>query len=202
MNYLAHLYLAQPNPDSYYGNLLGDFGGKKLAKLLPTPIKLALDNHYLVDKFTDSHTEIKHAKLLFSNKRKRFSGIALDVLFDHFLIKNWHQFSNQDFNYFKHDCYNKLQKNLPIMPSNMQHVISRITQDDWFKSYETAEGIGIALDNIAKRIRFNNEFSGAIEDINKHYDELNQVFLRFFPQLIDHVSFQAVEKRQHKIFIP
>jgi len=53
MNYLAHLYLAQPNADSYYGNLLGDFGGKKLAKLLPSPIRLGLENHYLVDKFTD-----------------------------------------------------------------------------------------------------------------------------------------------------
>jgi len=78
----------------------------------------------------------------------------------------------------------------------MQHVISRITQDDWFKSYETAEGIGIALDNIAKRIRFNNEFSGCIEDINKHYDELNQVFLSFFPQLINHVSYHALEKNE------
>ena len=71
MNYLAHLYLAQTNADSYYGNLLGDFGGKKLAKFLPTPIKLGLDNHYLVDKFTDSHAEIKQTKRLFSNKRKR-----------------------------------------------------------------------------------------------------------------------------------
>ena len=200
MNYLAHLYLAQPNADSYYGNLLGDFGGKKLEKLLPLPIKLALDNHYLVDKYTDSHNEIKHAKLLFSNKKKRFSGIALDVLFDHFLIKNWSQFNNQDFNYFKHNCYNMLEKILSIMPSNMQHVISRITQDDWFKSYETPEGIGIALDNIAKRIRFKNEFSGCIDDINKHYNALNQVFLSFLPQLIDHVISQAVEKNLPQIF--
>lgn len=196
MNYLAHLYLAQTNADSYYGNLLGDFGGKKLAKFLPTPIRLGLDNHYLVDKFTDSHAEIKQAKRLFSNKRKRFSGIALDVLFDHFLIKNWSKFSNKDFNDFKHNCYNMLQTNLPNMPSNMQQVISRITQDDWFKSYESPEGIGIALDNIAKRIRFNNEFSGCIDDINKHYDELNQVFLSLFPQLINHVSYHALEKNE------
>ncbi len=31
MNYLAHLYLAQPTADSHFGNLLGDFGGATAA---------------------------------------------------------------------------------------------------------------------------------------------------------------------------
>jgi len=193
MNYLAHLYLAQPNAESYVGNLLGDFGGKKLTTSLSLPVKRGLDNHYLVDKFTDDHTKVKQAKLLFSAKRRRFSGIALDVLFDHFLIMNWSQFHYRPFVDFKHDCYKILKKNLTIMPSNMQLVITRITQNDWFKSYETREGIGFALDNIAKRIRFKNEFIGSIVDINTHYEELNSVFLSFFPQLIDHVNYHAIE---------
>jgi len=194
MNYLAHLYLAQPNANSYFGNLLGDFGGKSYINSLPESIKLGLENHYLVDKFTDNHSTVKQAKHLFSKNRRRFSGIALDVLFDHFLITHWSQYHEIPFIEFKTECYRLLQQNLPIMPKQMQYVVTRITQDDWFKTYESPEGVGIALDNIAKRIRFVNQFDGCIEDINLHYEEFESVFLKFFPQLITHVASHNLEK--------
>ncbi|WP_350623925.1 ACP phosphodiesterase, partial [Pseudoalteromonas sp. 24-MNA-CIBAN-0067] len=43
-------------------------------------------------------------------------------------------------------------------------------------------------DNIANRIRFTNNFAGAADDITRNYDELEAVFLAFFPELIKHVS--------------
>ncbi|CAM4315802.1 hypothetical protein PSOS111911_13045 [Pseudoalteromonas ostreae] len=54
LNYLAHLYLAQPTVDSHFGSLLGGLGGNRHVKQLPITVKNALDNHYLVDKFTDA----------------------------------------------------------------------------------------------------------------------------------------------------
>jgi len=193
VNYLAHLFLAQPNADSYFGNLLGDFGGNKHVGQLPVAVQQGLANHYLVDKFTDSHPEVKAAKQYFSTTRKRFAGIALDVLFDHFLIKHWHQFHHQPFTHFKQQSYQRLNERITDMPSRMQFVVTRITQHDWFKEYETIAGIGLALDNIAKRIRFTNNFAGAVDDIEQHYDQLEAVFLDFFPQLISHVNNQKIE---------
>ncbi|OHU84236.1 MULTISPECIES: ACP phosphodiesterase [Pseudoalteromonas] len=193
MNYLAHLYLAQPNADSHFGNLLGDFGGTRHVRNMPLTVKKALDNHYLVDKFTDNHAAIKDAKRYFSQQRKRFAGIAIDVVFDHFLIQHWAQFNHEPLADFKQNSYQLLNKRVPDMPSRMQQVISNMTKNDWFKEYETITGIGIALDNIAKRIRFTNNFYGAIEDIQCHYNELELLFLEFFPQLIDHVNQNAIE---------
>lgn len=198
MNYLAHLYLAQPNADSHFGNLLGDFGGKLHAKHLPTSVQHGLENHYLVDKFTDSHFAVKQAKHFFSPQRRRFSGIALDVLFDHFLIRHWSQFNETPLAQFKQNSYALLRENISFMPSRMQQVVTRMTQNDWFKKYETIEGIGFALDNIAKRIRFANQFSGSIEDINRNYTELEAVFLTFFPELIEHVNIHGTELTQRK----
>jgi len=190
---LAHLYFAQPNADSHFGNLLGDFGGKIHIQQLPTAVKQGLENHYLVDRFTDSHLAVKQAKGYFSPQRRRFAGIALDVLFDHFLIRHWSRFHQIPLSQFKTKSYALLNENLSFMPIKMQQVVSRMTKNDWFKAYETIEGIGFALDNIAKRIRFSNQFSGSIEDITRHYDELEAVFLDFFPQLVDHVEKQSVE---------
>ena len=193
MNYLAHLYFAQPNADSHFGNLLGDFGGKNHAKRLPIAVRQGLENHYLVDRFTDSHLAVKQAKRYFSPPRRRFAGIALDVLFDHFLIRHWSYFHETPLSQFKRNSYALLNENLAIMPSKMQLVVTRMTNNDWFKEYETVEGIGFALDNIAKRIRFTNKFSGSIEDINCNYQELEALFLDFFPKLIEHVKIHALE---------
>ena len=193
MNYLAHLYFAQPNAYSHFGNLLGDFGGKIHTQQLTTAVKKGLDNHYLVDRFTDNHSAVKQAKYLFSTQRRRFAGIALDVLFDHFLIRHWSSFHQTPLSQFKQSSYALLNENLTYMPNRMQQVVTRMTQNDWFKQYETIEGIGFALDNIAKRIRFTNQFSGSIEDINRHYVELETVFLAFFPELIAHVKKHRLE---------
>ncbi|GAA65583.1 hypothetical protein P20311_3394 [Pseudoalteromonas sp. BSi20311] len=188
MNYLAHLYLAQPTADSHFGNLLGDFGGQRQLTHIPVTVKSALDNHYLVDKFTDAHPLVKEAKQLFSPKRRRFAGVAVDVVFDHFLIQHWRQFNNQSLIDFKHTSYGLLDKRIPVMPTRMQRVVTSMTQNDWFKEYESVDGVGLALDNIAKRIRFTNTFSGAAEDISRHYNELDGLFLAFFPELIKHVN--------------
>lgn len=193
MNYLAHLYLAKPTADSHFGNLLGDFGGHRHLNDIPTPVKNALDNHYLVDKFTDTHPLVKEAKQYFSPKRRRFAGVVIDVLFDHFLIQHWQRFNEQPLNDFKQTSYQLLNKRIIVMPPRIQHVVKHMTENDWFKEYETIEGVGLALDNIAKRIRFINHFTGAAEDIARYYTELDAVFLAFFPELIKHVKQQGLE---------
>lgn len=188
MNYLAHLYLAKPTADSHFGNLLGDFGGQRQLTYIPTSVKSALDNHYLVDKFTDAHPLVKEAKQLFSPKRRRFAGVAVDVVFDYFLIQHWQQFNNQSLIDFKQTSYALLDKRIPVMPTRMQRVVTSMTQNDWFKEYESVDGVGRALDNIAKRVRFTNNFAGTAEDITRHYSELDGLFLAFFPELIEHVN--------------
>tara|TARA_B100001059_G_scaffold527_1_gene443 strand:+ start:1219 stop:1470 length:252 start_codon:yes stop_codon:yes gene_type:complete len=74
------------------------------------------------------------------------------------------------------------------MPQKMQRVVTSMTKNDWFKEYESIDGVGRALDNIAKRIRFTNNFAGTAEDIIRHYSELDELFLAFFPELIKHVN--------------
>jgi len=114
--------------------------------------------------------------------------VAIDVVFDHFLITHWQQFSEQPLSEFKRTSFELLNKRLAHMPPRMQHVVTSMTKHDWFKDYETINGVGTALDNIANRIRFANQFAGAAQDIKRHYYQLDAAFLAFFPQLITHVT--------------
>ncbi|SES70190.1 acyl carrier protein phosphodiesterase [Thalassotalea agarivorans] len=193
MNFLAHLFLAQPTPHSCVGNLLGDFR-KGIARDAFPPLVLAgLENHYAVDKFTDTHPDILALKSLFSPQKRRFSGIIIDVTFDHFLLKHWQEYSTQNQQSYIAQCYQHLVDGHSYMPASMQLTIEKMVTQDWLSSYQDIEAIGRALNNIANRIRFKNQFQNSLEEINANYSQLEQTFLAFFPALMRHVNSQAIE---------
>lgn len=193
MNHLAHLFFAQPTVQSRVGNLLGDFARGVKADELPDAMRRGLENHWAVDSYTDQHPEVRASKALFSSRRRRFAGIALDVLYDHFLIIHWAEFADRRRNSFVGEVYSDLEEGRGLMPSQMARVVGRMIRHDWFTAYGDLQQIGFALDRVAERIRFRNNFDGAVEEIEAHYDELEAHFLRFFPDLIAHVQSRAIE---------
>lgn len=183
MNYLAHLYFSDPTVESRVGNLLGDFARGVDINQLSLPVRQGLINHRAIDQFTDTHPQVRELKTLFSPQRRRFSGIVLDVLFDHFLIHHWHRYTTEPLDYFLDQAYDDLQKGLPLMPEQMQRVVGKMIEGDWIRSYEDIDQVGFALDRIASRIRFQNNFAGSISEIQHQYDALEAGFLQFFPDL-------------------
>ncbi|QJR81209.1 DUF479 domain-containing protein [Alteromonas pelagimontana] len=193
MNYLAHLYLAQPTPDSHFGNLLGDFRRGVDTSAYSADVVAGLRNHYLVDAYTDNHPYVKEAKSCFSAQRRRFAGIALDVLFDHYLIKHWLNYSATDFDSFCDQAYQRLEQRIAIMPAQMQPVVGSMVEQGWLSNYRALNGVAFALDKISARIRFPNQFNGSIEEITPNYQALEECFTAFFPQLIAHVAAHSPE---------
>ncbi len=191
MNYLAHLYFAGDSTGSRIGNLLGDFCRGVDTKSLSATVRQGLHQHRAIDAFTDNSAEIRSAKQYFAPHRQRFAGIAIDMLFDHFLIRHWSDFSALPFDLYKNQLYQKLQTDLPQMPASMQLTVAAIIRQDWFLSYADITQLGYALDQVARRIRFQNQFAGAIVDICAHYAALEQLFLDFFPRLQQHVQQQV-----------
>lgn len=193
MNYLAHAALAKPDQYSLVGNLLGDFcKGVNIDSLHPK-VLAGLQNHRATDRFTDDHPIVKAAKADFSPMRRRFAAVALDVLFDHFLIRHWQQFYPEPFAQYKACLYFKLNDAMPLMPATMRDTMQRVCRNDWFASYQQLPRLGQALDHIAGRIRFANKFGGIINEITPRYARLEQDFLQFYPQLQQHIRQLALE---------
>ncbi|MFN2362296.1 MAG: ACP phosphodiesterase [Marinobacter sp.] len=184
MNHLAHLFLAPDNQQARVGSLLGDFARGVVPDELPVRVREGLYHHRAVDAFTDRHSEVIASKRLFSAHRRRFAGVALDILYDHYLLRNWGHFSDVSPDTFIDQVYRELDANSPLMPGSMQKVTRQIITHDWFRSYMELENIGYALDRVAGRIRFSNPFSGIIEEITENDDELERRFLLFFPELM------------------
>ncbi|WP_428035622.1 ACP phosphodiesterase [Amphritea sp.] len=183
MNFFAHLVLAEATVESRVGNLLGDFARGVDQQALSAEVLQGLINHRRVDQFTDQHLEVQRMKRLFSQRRRRFAGIALDVLFDHYLLNHWQQFSSLSKKRVIEVLYEDLIEGQSLMPPSMQQVTRRIVDADWFGSYERLEGIAYALDRIAGRIRFNNQFQGVGEELMQHYPRFEAGFQLFFADL-------------------
>ncbi|MDK9557882.1 ACP phosphodiesterase [Marinobacter sp. M216] len=183
MNHLAHVFLAPDSPEARVGSILGDFArGVDLAKL-PELVQAGVRHHRAVDGFTDQHPEVLASKACFSRERRRFAGVALDILYDHYLLRHWQRFSHADRDTFVHNIYGELRNYEHLMPASMVKVTRRMVGHDWFGAYEDFESIGYALDRVAGRIRFPNQFSGIIDEIRANDVELEARFLSFFPDL-------------------
>jgi acyl carrier protein phosphodiesterase len=196
MNYFAHLVLSQPTVESTVGNLLGDFARGIDQSALDSAVLAGLKNHRAVDRFTDSHPKVKALKQCFSQKRRRFAGIALDVYFDHLLVSYWQDFDHRNLDDVIAEFYLRMEQGQTLMPgSEMRRITSRMITHDWFGSYQDIDSVAEALDRIATRIRFPNAFDNAIEDILSNEDLIQSVFLQFYPELKVHVESLGFEQQ-------
>ncbi|MDI9245396.1 ACP phosphodiesterase [Marinobacter sp. CHS3-4] len=188
MNHLAHLFLAPDSELHRVGSLMGDFAKWVDRDELPSDVREGLLHHLAVDTFTDQHPEVIASKQLFSKQRRRFAGVALDILYDHFLLRHWDRFSDVSQEEFIGQVYRELRRHRKHMPEPMQKVTGRIVRYDWFRSYRRLDNIGFAIDRVANRVRFTHSFHGIIEEICDHESALEEHFLAFFPDLQGHAD--------------
>ncbi|WP_107669617.1 ACP phosphodiesterase [Cyanothece sp. BG0011] len=191
MNYLAHLLLAENTPDSRIGNLLGDFVKGRIdqenSPYSPGIIK-GIRTHFKVDAFTDTHEVFKQSKKRIYSSQGRFSGVLIDVFYDHFLAKNWDLFSSEKLETFADNIYIILQKNYYLLPEKLQLILPRIILENWLVSYQKTEGIQQTCQRLGRRIKRPNHFAIAHHDLQQNYPELERDFFSFFPQLVKYVE--------------
>ncbi|MFC4655006.1 ACP phosphodiesterase [Rheinheimera marina] len=194
MNYLAHLWLAQHNTGSRVGNLLGDFcRGVDLTAQPPT-VLAGLYNHRAVDWFTDRADEVRQARQLFSAPMRRFAPVALDLLFDHLLIRHWAEWNQSAFSAYKTQLYCQLQQDLPQMPTGMAVVMQKVLQQDWFGSYATLQGVQHAIRALALRGQRTGIYAAIADELPQLQPQIQPLFLRFLPQLQHFVVQAAIEQ--------
>jgi acyl carrier protein phosphodiesterase len=188
MNYLAHLFLSEPTPESLVGNLLGDFVKGSVKHLYTQEIRRGIEIHRKVDIYTDSHDVVRSSKSYIHPGRRRFAGIIIDIFYDHFLAKTWHEYSNVPLPEFTNHVYRVLEANREILPDSLQRILSRLIVEDWLKSYREVSGIDRTLKRMSARIKRENNLDEAIEDLQANYQQFESDFCAFFPDLINYTK--------------
>lgn len=187
MNWLAHLLLAEPNPEGRLGNLLGDLVKGEAKKALSPGLQQGIECHQAIDIFTDCHPIVKRSKRRIDSKYRRFAGILIDVFYDYVLANNWQDYSDISLAEFTTSVYESWSSNLSTLPVYPQGVVRRLMVEDWLGSYRTLEGIENTLARISwrlnRRSQRNYNLTLAIAQLTDNYCLLERDFKQFFPQL-------------------
>ncbi len=186
MNYLAHLFLSDGTPESLIGNLLGDFVKGSIENIYSTQIIKGIYLHRKIDCFTDSHPIFRSSKRLISLNRRKFSGMMIDVFYDHFLAKNWSEYSNIGLNDFTNSVYQVLQENKNLLPERLKSILPDMIANDWLASYRETSTINRAINGLSHKIKRENNLLGGVEELFLNYQQLQVDFSKFFPELIDY----------------
>ncbi|BAN50393.1 ACP phosphodiesterase [Metapseudomonas resinovorans] len=184
MNYLAHLHLGGPQPAQLLGSLYGDFVKGPLAGRWPAEIEAGIRLHRRIDAFTDSHPLVTQARLRFPAERRRFSGILLDVFFDHCLARDWGLYAAEPLDAFTRQVYQVLVTE-PRLPERLALIAPRMAAQDWLGSYREFDTLELVIAGMARRLSRPDALAGAMAELEALYQPLSDDFRQFYPELQD-----------------
>lgn len=182
MNYLAHLHLGGEQPAQLLGSLYGDFVKGWLKGQWPAEIEAAIRLHRQIDVFTDAHPLVAQARERFPIERRRYSGILLDVFFDHCLARHWHVYAEVPLPQFTSRVYQVLLDE-PQLPGHLARIVPRMAEQDWLGSYSEFTTLELVLAGMQRRLSRPEGLDGALAELERLYEPLLGDFHELYPQL-------------------
>ena len=188
MNHLAHLYLSGSSEKIMVGNFIADgVKGKKYSNYEPEIVKGIL-MHRAIDTFTDSHEIVRHSKGFFREKYGLYSGVLIDLFYDHYLAKNWTSYSTTPLADFAANAYRIFSEYLSIMPGEYQHMFPYMQKENWLLNYAKIEGIRRSLLGMSHRIMNNPGIEFSYRELEENDEAIESDFRKFFPALRKEIS--------------
>ncbi len=183
MNFLAHIYLSGEDEGITIGNFIADgIKGKKYIKF-PQQIQKGILLHRGIDSYTDLHPTVRESTKRLHKKYGHYSGVIVDILYDHFLAKNWSSYCDQPLDEYVQDFYKMLRKNYEILPTRIQRMMPYMVSDNWLLSYATVSGISKILDGMNVRTKGKSKMNFAVIELEEFYAEFEAEFTSFFEEL-------------------
>ena len=139
--------------------------------------------HRNIDTFTDAHATFRKSKHRLHANYGHYSGVIIDIFYDHFLAKNWSLYSDELLSNFVANFYKSLENNLSILTDKTKQLLPYMIQFNWLESYKTIEGIETILTQMDKRIKNNSKMRFSIIELRQFYTEFEAEFTSFFAEL-------------------
>jgi acyl carrier protein phosphodiesterase len=191
MNWLAHLFLSEPDIDFQLGNLLADLVRGDTRAAMSAGFQRGARCHHAIDAFTDAHPVVRRSRSRVRAEYRRFSGVLVDVFYDHCLATSWHAYSLIPLRDFTRAFYTAASAHASTLPQPAVLTLERIVRYDALGSYVKIEGISQALRGISRRLqrRWQRDFKleGGVADFIEQRADFTADFAEFFPELRAHV---------------
>jgi acyl carrier protein phosphodiesterase len=184
MNFLAHIYLSGEDEGITIGNFIADgIKGKKYLKY-PPQIQKGILLHRGIDSYTDQHPIVKQSTKRLHQNYSHYSGVIVDILYDHYLAKNWTSYHTLPLDIYVENFYEMLRQNFEILPTRIKRMMPYMIADNWLLSYATVPGISKILNQMNVRTKGISKMNFAVLELEEFYTEFEDEFTSFFEELI------------------
>lgn len=183
MNFLAHIYLSGDNELITIGNFVADGVRGNKYKLYPTEIQIGIQLHRQIDTFTDAHPVFRQCTKRLHKGYGHYSGVIVDIFYDHFLAKNWESYSDVPLEKYIANFYNSLSENIDLLPPRFKKLTPIMIEGNWLLSYATVEGIQLVLNGMNRRTKGRSQMNESTKELKEHYEAFEEDFIVFFNDL-------------------
>lgn len=186
MNFLAHIYLSGDNDLLKIGNFIADSIRGHQYENFQQEIKKGILLHRHIDSFTDAHPIYRQSKHRLHEKYGHYSGVIMDIFYDHFLAKNWSLFSDEKLEDYVEKFYLLLRENYDLLPENIKAIMPSMIARNWLLSYASIEKLQMIMFQMDHRTKNRVAMHESIVELQIYYTEFEQEFIRFFDELQQH----------------
>lgn len=151
MNFLAHALLSGENDDILIGNFIADAvkgqNGSKFREGIQKGIKL----HREIDSYTDSHPVFLRSKERIRDEYGHYSGVVIDIYYDHFLAARWEEYSDKNLSEFALEVYNLMLTNYEILPPRSKRILPYMVIHNWLVGYSRFKDLQWVFNGMSRR---------------------------------------------------
>jgi acyl carrier protein phosphodiesterase len=190
MNFLAHIYLSGDNDLIKIGNFMADGIRGRHFENYPLEIQKGIKLHRFIDTYTDAHLVFRESTKRLHHNYHHYAGVIVDVFYDHFLAKNWSNYSSETLVDFTENFYQSLRDNYDFLSERTKGMMPYMIEYNWLVSYQTVEGISRILAQMDSRTKNESKMRFSPNELIEYYTEFEQEFTSFF----EDVKIQSQQK--------
>jgi acyl carrier protein phosphodiesterase len=188
MNFLAHIYLSGDNDLLKIGNFMADSIRGHSYDVYPMEIQKGILLHRSIDSFTDMHPIYRQSKHRLHEKYGHYSGVIMDIFYDHFLAKNWSTYSDEKLEDYADGFYYLLKDNYEILTEKVKSMIPYMFARNWLVSYASIDGLQMIMFHMDHRTKNRVGMHESIVELLENYIEFENEFTLFFDELRQHCA--------------
>ncbi|QKJ63663.1 ACP phosphodiesterase [Flavobacterium sp. M31R6] len=186
MNFLAHIYLSGDNDLIKIGNFMADGIRGKQFESYPSEIQKGIILHRFIDTYTDAHPVFRKSTKRLHENYHHYAGVIVDVFYDHFLAKNWSNYSDESLVDFTNRFYQSLRDNHDFLSERTKGMMPYMIEYNWLVSYQTVEGINRILTQMDSRTKNESKMRFSSAELIEFYTEFEHEFITFFEDVRIH----------------
>src|ERR1035437_4832108 len=180
MNFLAHLYLSGNDDQLMIGNFIADSVKGSAFKNYPEGITKGIRLHRAIDYYSDNHPVFLQSVIRLRPKYRKYAGVIVDIFYDHFLAKNWKDYSEKPLEQYANEVHALMLKNIFHFPEKSLMFLKYAMRTKRLVSYATIDGIGETLSGMSRRTTFKSNMEFAANDLKENYSMFEKEFMDFF----------------------